>query len=248
MNSRDSENLRTAASLFVEDRFGCGIQSAFLEVQARTQRPFPSFNPAAQEALRAINHDIWQISVIVSRLEWSRAQVETGILPQAIWCRYAEVDIESLLVQFRSIFDYAARTIEAFAPKRKQLPLSFRSLRENLDKYANRLPEGIEPLIRSADWFDLCVKVRDEIVHGGGHPVVFPSKDEGTLFQVYGGAYQRLIFLRSGMHNENVVRLDRYVAYMFGNTLAFLDMLGKLLMVKCQQPVGNGPTTTYCFG
>lgn len=169
-----------------------------------------------------------------------------GNLNQQLFGIYCQLDIEAFMVQLRSIMDYSVAVVKSFASKPGQLPDSFRKLRDSIGKYGSKLPDGVEDLIREANWFDAIRMVRNALVHEGAVSIVFQSEPDELLFQVRSAKGQNLIERHGFMYNENVVHFDRFAAWAMAHVLRYLDSLGKLLMEKA--PPSIGPSRSYSPG
>ena len=145
--------------------------------------------------------------------------------------------------------DYSVQIIEAYAPKKKQLPDSFNQLRSHIDKYKNKLPAGVELLVRDADWFEDIRALRDNFIHRGAESLVFDSDNGEHLFQIYGsGMRKNLISKPLLMHNENVVYFDRFAGWLFAMVLHYLDSLGVLFAGTHPPKMRVGPVSSFCPG
>lgn len=248
MQTPEIRVVERAQSLFHEDERGCCLQSPFFDLEINLRIFAPSLHTGAQRGIRNIHHDLWQTAVIVSRLHWLRDMALRQTLHQNLWRLYSSVDIEAMMTQMRSIMDYSAEVIDSFAPKPKQLPTSFRKLRESLGDYASRLPAGVEPIVREAAWFDTVRAVRDALVHKGAEPLVFASASEGILFQIHIGAEDGMVRHPALMYNDNVVDFRRFAAWTFSGLLFYLDQLGHVLRTRFEPPANTGPSSSYCPG
>jgi hypothetical protein len=197
----------------------------------------PLFNKATQ--------DLWNISTLLARLEWTRTLAHQGALNTGAWSSFSSLDIENFFVQMRSIMDHVAEILQSLLPKGKQLPESFRRLRESLDKYRTRLPSDIAALVAGANWFDEMRSARDALVHQGGYSLVFSEPKDGILFQVYGKGHKGCFSHPAIMFNDNVVRFDRYASHVVSNLLVFLDRLGAALLSKTTA-IGSVPGQVRC--
>lgn len=240
--------IKRALSLFHEDDRGCHLQSSFFDLEINLRLFAPKMHRGAQRGIRCIHHDLWQVAVIVSRLDWLRDMALGQTLHQNLWRLYSSVDIEAMMTQLRSIMDYSAEVIDSFAPKPNQLPMSFRKLRESLSEYTSRLPAGVEAIVREAAWFDTVRDVRDALVHRGAEQLVFCSASEGILFQVHIGVGDGLVKHPHLMYNDNVVDFSRFAAWTFSCLLYYLDELGRALQYKFEPPASTGLSSSYCPG
>ncbi|WP_139227364.1 MULTISPECIES: hypothetical protein [unclassified Pseudoxanthomonas] len=248
MGTSDLTALRRALSLFHDDERGCHIRSQIfdLEINYRVNSEAANFREA--RAIRNINHDLWQISALMSRLVWMREMTRSGDLHEASWRAYSQLDIEHYYVQVRSALDYLAVLIAESAPKRGQLPTSFRSLRESIEKYEQKIHPKIASMVSSAHWFDELRAIRDSIVHDGAQPMVFSDGNDWLLFQVHGSGLRNMVSKPFMLHNENVAYFDRFVAWSFSHALSALDCVGSCLSEDTQFPTKVGPVRSYGSG
>jgi len=248
MEEADLEAINHALSLFHDDERGCHLRTPLFDLEINLRVWAPSTHVTAQSAIRHIHHDLWQVALLASRLEWMRAMAQQKTLDDSIWRAYSQIDIEAFLVQLRSLMDYSVAIIDSFAPKQNQIPQSFRKLRDSIERHGSKLPFGAESIVREAGWFDTIRVMRDALVHDGAEPLVFCDASEGILFQVHTGNTHRF-FVRSGfMYNENVVYFDRFAAWSLAHTLRYLDLIGRLLIVESLSGPTIGPSSSYCLG
>lgn len=238
----------SALSLFHDDERGCCVRSPILDLEINLRVWAPSERRAVQDAIRHIKHDLWAVATIADRLEWTRQMALEGKLNEDHWRTYAEVDVEAILVQLRSVLDYSMAVIDGFAPKRGQLPSSFRKLLEGTDKYLDRLPGGVQPLLEDTSWFASLRATRDALVHTGANVLVFCGPSDGILFQVYAPRMNSMINLRPLMHNENIARFDRFAAWQISHILSYLHALGRLFIEGAQRGPSIGPVSSYSPG
>lgn len=170
-----------------------------------------------------IVQDIWNMSSLLLRLRWTREQAKQGLLPTEIWRDFAQLDIENFLVQARSSMDSAAHLIHETLPKGRQLPVSFRRLRDGISKHRKKLPTNLASLISQAKWFDLLREARDTLVHSGGMVLVFGMPQDELCAQIYGKNPEGILRHPALMHNENVLYFDRYACLLMANMLVFFD-------------------------
>lgn len=248
MSTSDLIALRRALSLFHDDERGCHIQSELFDLEINYRVNSDSANLNEARAIHNINHDLWQIAALMSRLVWMREMTRDGDLHESVWRVYSQLDIEHYYVQLRSVLDYLAVLIAESAPKRGQLPTSFRSLRESIGKYGQKVHPEIALMVSSAHWFDELRAIRDSIVHDGAQPMVFSDSNDWLLFQVHGSGLRNMVSKPFMLHNENVAYFDRFVAWSLSHTLSALDCVGACLFANTQFPINVGPARSYCFG
>jgi len=172
-----------------------------------------------------IVQDIWNMSSLLLRLRWTREQAKNGFLHPEIWRPFSQLDIENFLVQARSSMDSAAHLIQETLPKGKQLPASFRKLKDGIFKHQRKLSPDLTLLISQAQWFDLLRESRDTLVHGGGMVLVFGMPQDELCAQIYGRNPEGILQHPALMHNVNVLYFDRYACLLMANLLVFFDQL-----------------------
>lgn len=242
--SNPLDQIGEALKLFNADERGLHICSCFFDLPIHSHRDTHHLTTA----MSGITHDLWNISTLVQRIEWTRQLSIAGNISPTTWCIYASLDIEQTLVQARSIMDHVAKLLQYTSPKKEQTPESFHKLRQSIARHSPRLPAGVGELIASANWFDSVRAIRDSLVHQGANPLVFGEPNDGVLFQVHGTGTVRYVDIDQCMYNQNVARFERYVALLFSNTLVFLDQLGMLLEPCFPKFQRVGPSRLYSHG
>lgn len=195
-----------------------------------------------------VTQDLWNVATLLARLEWMRSLAHQGNLHNEAWRSFSSLDIENFFVQMRSTMDHVAEILQRLLQKGKQLPESFRKLRESLQKYRNRLPVEIANIIEAASWFDQMRSARDALVHQGGFSLVFCEPQDGILFQVYGKGHDGYFSHPSMMFNDNIVRFDRFASLLVSNLLVFLDHIGVALYKTTTLSMKVGPVQSSCMG
>lgn len=233
-----------ALTLFHNDDHGLYIQSDLYELGTTLRI---GGNDGAS-VINRITQDIWNISILLHRLDWMRSLTLQGHLHQGDWQSYSSLDIENFFVQVRSVMDHVAELLRVTLPKGKQLPESFRRLRESMTKYSTRLPAIVIDLVIEASWFDQMRDTRDALVHQGGYSLIFGEPHDGVLFQVFGKRHNNCICHPVAMFNANVVHFDLYAALMMANVLTFLDRLGVAIALSFPSTSKPGPTRCYYSG
>ncbi len=243
MYEHDIATLDRALGQFFDGERGCHIRSTLFDfgIEMRV-----AGKHSIDRLASIITHDLWNIAVLLARLNWTRSLAIQGTLDSGSWRTFSSLDIENLFVQVRSSMDHAAELF-AFLPKGGQLPASFNKLRGSLKRYRGRMPVDAQSLIESATWFDQMRDIRNAIVHHGGMPLVFGGPEDGLLFQVYEREIQRASH-PAFMYNESVVYFERYSALLIANLLVFLDDLGKLLRVINPPELALGPIESSAPG
>jgi hypothetical protein len=239
----DFTHLVKARAMLFEDSDGWYQKGIFVSLSCDVPTPNLSTLGMADRltlAVRSIGQYEWNMLTAIERLEWTRHQVDTNEHVMSQWNYYASTDIESWHVNFKSLLDQVALVIAELADRRKQVPNdSFRKLYDRSRPEKLRTVEGMRfaeklgvdwlGLLHGVTWFDQIVSVRDEIVHSGGHTMVFKDASNAILFQVHGRRYQNLVKNNPLMFNKNVVFFDRYAAHLMSHLLIFLEHFGRVV-------------------
>lgn len=223
------EILEKALAMFDEDDKGCYMACGFFGLGLEIMRAHHAgklkdgrFVPIA-ELLNRITFDLWNVSTLVERLEWSRLSALSVPHIREQWRQYTAVDIDHFHTEVRSIMDYLAQAVGHAVGRPGNIPGSFRKLRRRIDNYREIIPPTIIDLIAAATWFDEIRAVRDAIVHKGALTLVFENPKDGILFQVVRPGTANMIVHQALQYNQNVVRFDRYCAYYFAHVVWFLE-------------------------
>jgi hypothetical protein len=203
---------------------------------------------------------LWDILTTCDRLEWAKEKCKGDPRLNSTWSYYASADIEYWHIKMRSLLDHIAKLISNLAERKNQVPDSFAALYkratgteavpEKTQNFAHKLgPDWLE-LLRSATWFPALLDIRDEVVHWGGHTMVFLPPEEGIRFQVYRGfSHKNIIDLKPLMFNQNVVCFDRYAAHLLSHLLLFLeDFAIKAYARLGVEPMLNGMSRHFGLG
>lgn len=227
----DEEALSTSLGLFRDD--GAIVSSNFQDflgdVHVGAVLPMTDQRLASlRNHLYDANQDFWNISVLIHRLEWIRAQrIELGESLDYLWMQYTQLDIQTFHVEIRSLFDHLAAAIAVVGAKPKTMPMSFREQLEWCEKHPDR---ALRALLREQkDWFKDLRTIRDQLVHRGNVPIVFGRPSEGILFQIYRPNRAPYVMRPGIMHNENVAYFDRYAALIISRLLCFAEDLAAVL-------------------
>jgi hypothetical protein len=179
-----------------------------------------------------IMQDLWNLGIIIFKLEWMRSRAEIDESLKMTWWLFAMTDIQQFFIEFRSIFDYITQIIEQVANKRGQIGNSFHDLQEWIKRnpgHRDSLGDDLAYLVESVDWFPDIRNLRDNIIHFGGFTLPFMSPKEGILFQVYGDSLNPLIKDEIVMHNKN---FQLYSALYLCKLLLFLENLANIVRSK----------------
>lgn len=184
-----------------------------------------------------IIQDIWNIEILINRLEWTRKKAYDDKYLNKNWMSFASVDIEHFFIEIRAIMDYVAEIIVCTAKKRGQLPkkisktASFKELRNwvfESPSNISRLGKEISDVIKSAEWFDSVRLIRDALIHKGGFALVFMEPKDGILFQVSKG-FKNYVKHEIVMYDDNVAYFDRFAAIYISYLLLFLERFAKAI-------------------
>ena len=247
MGSSDVAAIQSSLSHLGLDEHGCFISTSLFDLGVNFLVNLKSEHREISRAIRSLQHDLWQVSALTSRLTWMREMLVDGQLHEASWRSYCHLDIEQFYVQLRSALDYLAVVISESAPKKGQLPRSFTGLRNYAQKHPNRLDPEIRTIICGSDWFDDLRTIRDSLVHEGAEPMVFSGKDDWLLFQVHGENLKNLVTTPFMLHNENVAYFQRFAAWSFAHTIFTLDQVGAHISRKYKHEIAVGPAKSYDF-
>jgi len=245
------DTLSEALTRFGEDKNGTYLSGSFQDLGAdllfiESKNEVFKRNPG--QLFSYIGQDLWNISTIADRLEWTRLNSIRNADFEERWCNYASVDIEYFHVEFRSIMDYSALIIAEFHGLSGKLPESYRRLAERINKYERKLPQSMVSLIRSTEWFWEVRAVRDSLLHWGGRSMVFGEPSEGILFQVHDQKLNNLIHNKILMHNQNVVYFEKYLPYYFSNLLIYLDKMAHICYESTAFVSKNPRAISYSSG
>lgn len=233
----DLSVMQRALSLFSSDDHGYYLSGPFFDIDITLFQE----HPGARSVIGAITEDLWNISTLVERLEWSRQQCTENEHLKSRWFYYAKVDIEHFHTEVRSILDYAAELI-AVVSNAGQLPTSFRRLLERKAKYEAKIAPDILALLGEVEWFWDVRTIRDNLVHHGALAIVFGDPETGILFQVFEPGFKRLVNKPSLLYNANVVHFERYAALYFSWLITFLDSLAATFV-----PGEKGAIRSRCY-
>ena len=208
-------------------------------------------------AVRSIMQNEWNMLTVMERLDWMRVQADTNEHIRSRWYYCASADIEFWHVNFRSLLDQVALIVSELAHAKRQVPDdSFRKLYDRSrpvelrtregGRFALKLGSDWLPLLQSATWFPDIVEVRDQVVHYGGHTMVFEDPSKRILFQVHGGYYQNLVKIAPLMFNQNVVFFERYAAYLMSHLLIFLKGFARIVYARLAKSRNPEDTARNC--
>jgi len=248
---KDIATLERASSLFQTDELGIHLSGNFLELSSNLWMNGESFPPNIIESHKYFKHisqDMWNISTIIDRLEWSRKESETNEELKERWNFYTAIDIEHVHIELRSIMDYVAEIIRHFSKAKGSMPSSFSKLKNGIAKYKEYINPKVATLIDDAKWFEEFKFVRDSIIHSGGNTLVFSGPKEGILFQTYQPEYNKIINKPFLKYSENVINFDKYFALYFSHAVSFIEILSSILIKNLDGKANNYSTKSYSSG
>ncbi len=221
----DPEILCATIQQFAEDENGT-FRASEADRFGEDLRIATTKNPALGPLHRPwslISTALWDMETAIFRSDWDFLQFTLGHLDSGLWYLFGAADIDMYFVRARAIFDYVAKFLGVLSGRRKNLPDSFRKLRERRESLVRTLDPDIWTLVDSADFFDQIRGVRDAIVHRGAESLVFHSTEK-ILFQVFEAARKKIPDPEF-LHNENVVDFSRYSAYLMAQFYAYLNQI-----------------------
>jgi hypothetical protein len=197
------------------------------------------------QALNHITWDLWNIGTLIARLDWTDEAAQKGEVEIEVWRQFCSLDIEHFHLELRSVLDYAAMCIAACATRSGTVPQdSMNDLLKWLKKNPSnrkRLGEDLAALLEDVPSFPDIKEIRDEIVHRGGHTLVFERPGAGILYQVYNCYFLAVIKPVGGSAEGNVVDFRRYGSLLLAELLLFLEKLGDTLHARVPvQHIGIG--------
>jgi hypothetical protein len=194
---------------------------------------------SAGRIVQALNHitwDLWNIGSLIARLDWTDQIAQRGQLDVEVWRHFCSLDIEHFHIELRSVLDYAAMCVAASANQLGTVPQdSMNELLKWLQKNPGnraRLGEDLAALIDSLPSFPNIKEIRDEIVHRGGHTLVFERPGSGILYQVYSRFFTTVIKPLMGIADGNVIDFRRYGSLLLAQLLLFLERLADKLRAR----------------
>lgn len=229
--SDNLDELQRAVDQFDFDEDGCHLSGPFFDLGLGLRTP-QGLTEEENNKLRILSSrardDLWNISTLIERLNWSRKNAKEVEHISDMWRHYVKMDISQFHVEMRAIMDYVAQIIATVASEPGQMPDSFRKLVQGGDKYEKRINSSFHHLIEKPSWFKRLRSVRDNLIHGGHSTIVFGSPSEGLIFQISRGLQGDGVSCEPYLHyNENVLYFDRYAALHLAYLLNFLDDVGR---------------------
>jgi predicted ATPase len=184
----DLKILKEAFSLFATDKDGVFLQGKFQDFFANLKL-WPNVGSKHKRVLsqlfKFVIEDLWNISQIIDRIEWTRHQLIDDENSKYRWMYYASLDVQSIHYEIRSIMDYMAQAIGDIYNIPRKKSESFERLVNWSKKNPDKIDKEIEELLRSASWFGQIRGIRNLFLHLGGSALVFGEPKDGILFQIY---------------------------------------------------------------
>lgn len=186
--------------------------------------------------LKYILQDVWNIETIVHKLSWQRDMWKNNILPENMWMRFAQIDMDLFHIELRSIFDYLSKTLTILSNNPDQVRgrgKSFNQLYNWLNSNPNNIlifGKELANLVLSCNWFYDIKDLRDLKTHYGGYSLVFIHENR-ILLQVYKG-WSKQIQIPEIMFNENVVDFELYAGLYIGYLYAYLEKASNVIDSK----------------
>jgi hypothetical protein len=153
----------------------------------------------------------WDLFTIVLKLDWLRERRDANELDPMVWMLFAANDVNSFLMNVRSLFDHVAKVIRLVSGG--QTPQSFGDLRKWVakDTHAHALEPRLVQLVAGCDWFEDLRRVRDDLMHRAAETVVFPEVPYIGV-QITKGVTDRLITEPELLdpQNSNVAIFERF--------------------------------------
>jgi len=241
--TKEIELIDEALSLFSNDESGIFWKSKFVGLTLPATKNNRLRLSKLTECVNHINKDIWNIGTIIHRLHWHRTTSINQEFFEMTWSSWARIDIEHFHIELRSIMDYVAEIVKIAANKYGQIKEnSFEALLNWISKspgHRKRLGEDLASFVKKAEnWFFDLRDVRNNLIHYGGDTIIFGSRKDGILFQIYKHRKDKIEFKSishdSLMFNPNVIYFERYAAIFLSNLFVFLDHLAILIYKKYQ--------------
>jgi hypothetical protein len=186
--------------------------------------------------MRYIDQDLWNIETMCEKVDWVSLLFTQNVLNEMQYMRFIQTDLDSFLIEIRSIFDYISKILTILSQNPKQVRgegESFNKLFNWLSKKKTNLGifgEDLGNLVLCCDWFYDIKDLRDDKTHRGANTLIFPNKNE-ILFQVYKG-WEKQVEVNEIMFNENVVNFRRYAGLIIGYLYNYLEIIAKTIEPK----------------
>lgn len=240
-----ASDVNRVQALISTDRRSSYLLGNLIDVVTELQRLIAEQTAPDQTRLRlyrnlfAIASDIWNIGILIQRIEWTRQYATQHSDFSHTWRDFASLDILQFHVEFRSIFDYVAKIFRLTARTPKSLPPdNYRKLyswlvdSKDLDKTkrVNQLGQRASDLVSATSCFLEFGDIRDSIIHTGSFTLVAGEPTDGIIFQIYNpskttGTIQNQVFL----FNQNVADFSLYGAFWLTHLFLFLEDFAAIL-------------------
>jgi len=193
------------------------------------------------------------------RLEWTNRRCRKDRRISSVWTYYAGAAIEYWHIRVQTLLDHLASIINRLTKRNASRKDSFYELYKCAEKPMSdpglqdatiELGADWFTVMRSATWYPTLRAVRNEVVHRGGHTMVFLPPSDGILFQIHkGGSFKSAVDAEPLMLNQNVVFFDRYAAFFLSNVLLFLEDFATTAYARLRLEARlNGTMRHFGFG
>lgn len=177
--------------------------------------------------------DLFEALTILWRVEWQRELKRANHMDDARWMYFVAADVRDFHVKLRSYYDALPLLVNHVVARPGTAPRgSFSKLLAWLDRPQNavRSDAELKAQLLGTHWFADLRDVRNEIVHHGSRPLVFPQI-ERIGFQVHATNLDGLV--REGMMvNEHIVDFSLYAGSQLGQALGLFQRLCELVMTR----------------
>ena len=230
MQAIDRSRLQSTLSLIKHDEIGFFTNGKFIELSSLIQLEASKGREINQlyRLTHYISQDVWNLLTILSRLEWQKNLVMENKLDDGLWSLFVATDIYVFHSELRSIFDYIAKIIQLISntPGKAR---SFTQLKNWVSKPENagKIGKDLSNFVSSCHWFYDIRAIRDNLIHDGAEPLVFPSKGR-ILFLMRTSDYKK-IMIPEIMFNENVVDFELYAGLYMAYLLIYLEEFSELV-------------------
>lgn len=170
----------------------------------------------------------WDLLTIVMKLRWMQERRDDGALDPMGWMLFAANDVNSFLMNTRSLFDHVAKVIRLESAG--QTPQSFHDLRKWVASDTRDTSHMLDPrlvdLVAECDWFDDLRTVRDDILHRSANTTVLPALPYIGV-QITKGITDRLLTEEELLdtENSNIVRFEWFAVASLGRIHLLLEEL-----------------------
>ncbi|HZS73527.1 MAG TPA: hypothetical protein VFA69_03380 [Candidatus Nitrosotalea sp.] len=230
MHTIDRNQLQTTLSLIKHDEMGFFTDGKFAELSSLIQLETSKGREFNQlyRLTHYIYQDVQNLLTIISRLEWQKNLVLENKLDDGLWSYFVATDIYVFHSELRSIFDYIAKIIQLISNTSGKTK-SFEKLKNWMSKPENegKISKDLSDFVSNCRWFYDIRKIRNNLIHDGAEPLVFPNKDR-ILFLIRTSDYKKII-IPEIMFNENVVDFELYAGLYMAYIMIYLEEFSELI-------------------